>query len=123
MIRIRKFTPADVPQLTALLSTRGKREISNLKDSIFIAEISDRIVGVMAMRAIPLVHTFEIAETSAMRRVAQALGDYARGFTAASKYDEALFHVEPSNEPMQRFCEEQGAVLCPDAKIYTLEVR
>lgn len=132
MIRVRKFVPDDAEAVARLLvrddkdvrHASGLRDLSPAKnDSIFVAEISGHIVGVMAERLIPAVHTFEIADTSASRRVAEALTNYSLGFTQASGYREGMFYIDSANVAMRRFVEACGAKYEGQFDVFTLEVR
>jgi len=99
------------------------RDIDVEKDSIFVAEIEGRIVGVLAERLIPLVHSFEVDAGSVSRRVADALIQYGSGYTRASGFREVMFLVLPDNVTMATFLEQRGAMKEEPADVYALEVR
>lgn len=99
------------------------RDIDFEKDSIFVAEIEGRIVGILAERLVPFVHSFEIDGGPVSRRVADALIQYGRGYTRASGFREVIFLVDPDNVRMSTFLEERGAIKEEPADVYALEVR
>lgn len=123
-IRVRQFGSSVGDHARVLDFLNDKHPDWNpTKDSTFLAELDGRLVGVFAERLIPLVHVFEVEPSLISRKTAEALSNYAHGFTRASGQKEAMFLVNHTNVTIQRFIEERGAVDEGLTHVYTLEVR
>lgn len=125
MITVRQYDPVkDRVVVEDLLVSRdpSKRDF-NPKDAIFVAEFEGIVVGVLALRGMPFVHTLEIRPHAMMsQRIAEALLNYGKGYVRASGFQEALFLIEPGNPKMQAFITARGAVQEGPADLFTLQV-
>lgn len=98
------------------------RDFDAARDTIFVAELHGRILGVLALRLEPFVHTFELDAGPIARGVADALTQYLKGYTQASGFREVMFCVEHANTAMARFVTERGAVPEEPADVYTMQL-
>lgn len=127
-LNVFKFDPARdaglIPQIVDLLRKCGHdRDIEITKHSIFVCELAGKIEGVLAEILIPVVDTLEVEKSPLSLSVAQALTDYAKGYTLASGCKEVMFTIREDNQSMRRFVEDRGAKLEGVYATYTMEVQ
>ena len=73
------------------------------RDTVILAELGGKRVGLMKIVAMPYVHDFRIDAGLVNFRVAELMLQYAQGYCRASGFTEALALVPDSNPEMQQW--------------------
>jgi hypothetical protein len=118
-ILIRRF---DASQHSEYVKTfTADRDLDVQRDTVFVAELAGKPVGILALRLMPICHTFEVENSLIARKVAEQLIQYSQGYLAASNFTEAMFFCDTPRA--ERFVEEQGAVHEAKVDVYTMPIR
>lgn len=122
--KIRLLKVGELNSLDGLIAKGGVA--INSDDTVAVAEINGKIVGCMAIRVLPYVHSFQTTGEVNRRLVAESLFNYFMGAATAKGYKGAMLYIDKSNEPMIKFMKEEGAYLYVNSDmqdLYFIETR